>query len=457
MTAAPGALAAADAQGLRLPAQHFAAALLFLAAGAVGLVVVAPELAAGTFLSPRVAGVTHLFTLGWLTTTIFGALYQLLPVALGAPVWSVRLGHASFWTYAPGALLFACGVFHGSTVLHHAGIALLTIGIVLLVANVALSLPRARARDETWWAVVLALVALGSTLVLGVVLLHNLHTGFLHEHRVRTLAVHLHVALVGWALVMMVGMSHRLLPMFLLAHGASTAWTRRALALLPAGLVVLAWGLVARQAVASWAGLALLEAGVGCYLVQCRAFNRARKRPTLDVGLHFVATALGFLAVAAVLAPAVLALGGVRQPRLATAYVLVALLGAVVLHVVGHFYKIVPFLAWIARFRGRVGRERVPTVADLYSARVARVQLALMAAAVAGLAGGVLAGSVPMVRGSAVGFALGVALFIAQIARVAAGGRLGRLERAGAGGPPRSQHATAATAVHHPIPARSTP
>ena len=42
-------------------------------------------LAAGNFLSQRLAGVTHLFTLGWLTTTIYGALYQLLPVALGAP------------------------------------------------------------------------------------------------------------------------------------------------------------------------------------------------------------------------------------------------------------------------------------------------------------------------------------------------------------------------------------
>ena len=44
--------------------------LLYLVAGAVGLVWIAPELAIGAYPSPHVAGVTHLFTLGWLTTTI---------------------------------------------------------------------------------------------------------------------------------------------------------------------------------------------------------------------------------------------------------------------------------------------------------------------------------------------------------------------------------------------------
>lgn len=59
---------------------------LFLVLGGLGLVVVAPDLAGGPFLSPRVVAVTHLFTLGWITTSIMGALYQPLPVALGESV-----------------------------------------------------------------------------------------------------------------------------------------------------------------------------------------------------------------------------------------------------------------------------------------------------------------------------------------------------------------------------------
>ena len=85
-----------------LPAAHFAVATCYLVAAAAGLVWIAPQLAAGAFASPRVAGVTHLFTLGWLTTTIFGALYQLMPSALGAPIRWPRIGYASLAAFAPG-------------------------------------------------------------------------------------------------------------------------------------------------------------------------------------------------------------------------------------------------------------------------------------------------------------------------------------------------------------------
>ena len=419
MGASVGA-ATPNAGSLPLAAEHFAAATLFLAAGAVGLIVVAPEIAAGLYASPRVAGVTHLFTLGWLTTTIFGALYQLLPVALGAPLRWVRLGHASFWTYAPGVALFAAGLATGRTPLHHAGIALVATGIVLALANVAAALPRARSRDVTWAAVLAASVFLLSTFVLGVVLLHNLHTGFLADARLRVLSVHLHVAIVGWALVTIVGVSHRLLPMFLLAHGADTRWTRRALGALVAGVPMLASGIAARQVAIAWPGAVLLAAGVGCFAWQARAFHRARVRRRIDVGMKFAAAGIAFLLLAVPMGFALLALGPDHR-RLATAYVLAGLLGGIVLYVVGHFYKIVPLLAWTARYRGLMGRAPVPTVADMFSARVAHVQLALMTFGVAAMSGGTLAAHEHCVRAGAVAFTAGVGLFVSQIARIALG------------------------------------
>jgi hypothetical protein len=408
------------ATSVRLPGQHFAAAVLYLVAGAVGLVWIAPELAIGAYPSPHVAGITHLFTLGWLTTTIFGALYQLLPVALGAPLRSTRVAHASFWTFAPGAGLFAAGVATSAPMLHHAGIALVAVGILLAVGNFALTLPRAPSRDATWWSVATALAFLASTLVLGVVLLHNLHTGFLAEARLRVLATHLHVALVGWALMMMVGVSHRLLPMFLLSHGGDTRWTKRALLLLGPGVVALSVGLARRIDVATWAGAAMLEAGVACFVWQALAFYRTRVRRRIDVGMRFAGTALGFLTMSAILGAMVLVRGPLH-PRLATAYVAVGLLGGIILYVVGFFYKIVPLLAWTVRYRDRMGSGSAPTVAQTFSARVAHVQLALMALGVTLLASGVAAASVHVTRCGALLFLGGVILFVTQIVRVAAG------------------------------------
>ena len=417
--AAIGAVSPATGS-IRLAGEHFAAATLYLFAGAIGLVWIAPELAAGNYLAPHVAGVTHLFTLGWLTTTIFGALYQLLPVALGASLRWPRMGHVSFWTFAPGAGLFACGVADNSTMLHHTGIGLVTLGIVLAVTNVAAALPRARNRDVTWAAIALAITALSATLVLGVVLLHNIHTGFIAAARVRLLATHLHLAIIGWAFVMIVGVSHRLLPMFLLAYGAKAPWTRRALAFIAAGICSLALGFNAQWPAASWSGAVLLELGLGSFLYQACIFYRARVRKRVDVGMKFAAAAAGFMSAAAVLGPIVLWRGPAAL-RLATAYVLVALLGGIVLYVIGFFYKIVPLLAWTARYAGKMSRSRVPTVAEMYSPRVAEVQFALMPSAIVALGVGSLIGSPAITSAGSALFLAGVLLFVAQIARVGFG------------------------------------
>ena len=405
--------------GIRLAGEHFAAATLYLVAGAIGLVWIAPDLAAGVYLSPRVAGVTHLVTLGWITMTIFGALYQLLPVALDAPVRWARLGHVSFAVFAPGVGIFASGVASGSLVVRQVGIALVAIGVLLTVGNVTATLRRARRHDATWAAIALAITFLTSTLGIGVILLHNLHTGFLAAARVHVLAVHLHVAIIGWALMMIVGVSHRLLPMFLLAHGADVRWTGRSLSLLAAGVPVLAVGIIMQLTPVSWAGVALLELGFACFIRQAYAFYRARAKRTLDIGMLFAATAIGFQVVSALLGVAVLAAGG--QGRIATAYVTIGLLGGIVLFIIGFFYKIVPLLAWTAHYRGRMGKERVPTVAETLSMPVARAQLVLMASAIVLLGLGIGFGSPAVTRCGAVLFLAGVLLFVSQITRVAMG------------------------------------
>jgi hypothetical protein len=405
-----------------IAAQHFGIALLFLLAGSVGLVWIAPEMAAGTFASPHVAGVTHLFTLGWISTTIFGALCQLLPVALGAPLRWLRAGQLTLWTFAPGAALFAAGVATGFTSLHHAGILLVAVGVIVAAVNIGLTLARAKRRDVTWMAVALAMSFLVSTLVLGVVLLHNLHTGFLAAFRFRILAAHMHIAAVGWALIMIVGVSHRLLPMFLLANGADTRWTKPALVLLATGVAALTAGLIGGVPILSWIAVLLIECGIACFYWQVRCFYRARVKKKLDTGLVFAASGLACLGAAAIVGPLVLS-NGPTHGRLAIAYATLGILGGIIVYIIGLFYKIVPLLAWTTRYGTRMGREKLPAVSEMYSQQVAKVQLVLMISGVTLLVTGTATASTHVARSGAVLFFCGVLLFASQMARVAYGGR----------------------------------
>ncbi len=138
--------------------------------------------------------------------------------------------------------------------------------------------------------------------------------------------------------------------------------------------------------------------------------------------MRYAGTALGFLVVSALLGAAVLA-GGPEHRRLATAYVVVGLLGGIILYVVGFFYKIVPLLAWTVHYRDRTGTGIAPTIAQTFSTRVAHVQLALMALGVTLVATGVAAASAHVTRCGAVLFLGGVILFATQIVRVATGRR----------------------------------
>lgn len=400
---------------LRLPGEHFAAAMCFLVAGALGVVWVGPTLAVGAYASPRVVGVTHLFTLGWLTTSIMGALYQFLPVALGQPIASERVAHATFALHVPGVAMLVLGVMRGNGALLPGGIAALVTGLVLFLVNLGVTLRRAERRDVTWWAISGAAVFLGVTLVLGAALGVNLRTGFLGGVRPLALGTHLHIALAGWVLLVMVGVSQRLLPMFLLSHGGREHFAKYAVALLGSGAAMLSvlhhLPVVGRELPAL-----CIAAGVVAFLLQAREFYRRRHRPALDPGLRLAAAALGMLALALPVAAVVLAGGGTASVD--TAYVMLVVL-ACALFVAAHFYKIVPFLVWNRHFGPLAGTRPLPRVADLYSQPVANGATALLVVGVATLVVSVGAGIAPAVRVGGVVFVAGVVTEAAQMFAIA--------------------------------------
>lgn len=414
--AMPG-LASRLAPPLRLPAAHFAAALAFWAVGAAGLVWIAPDLAAGRFAASPVAAVTHLFTLGWITTSILGALYQFLPVALGVPIRWQRAAWVTLALHLPGLPVFLGGFLLGRPVLMIAGAAAFGSGLLLFTVNLAATLARAPERTLTWWALAGAAGSLAATVILGGSLAGNLRWGYLGADRFLAVGVHLHVALAGWVLLTIAGVAHRLLPMFLLSHGASELPGRIAVGLLGAGVAALSALHHHLTPFLTWAIGVTLAAGTFALVLQAALHFRLRRRPVLDPGMRLAAGGLATLMVALAVAPFFVS-GGTGSPRIATAYVLAAI-GAVSLFVAGHYYRIVPFLVWFHRFGPLVGKGAVPRVADLYGRRPASAAAALLCAATWMLITAPLLGSVVLARAGAVLMLAGTLIVAAQMLDVA--------------------------------------
>jgi hypothetical protein len=404
---------------LRVPAQHFLAALAFLIAGAAGLIWVAPDLAAGRFLMPRVVAVAHLFTLGWITTTILGALYQLLPVVLATGIRWRAAAEVSFVLHVGGLAVFTAGLAAGRPALILPGAIAFSAGLALFTVNLWGTLWRVRDRDLTWWALALAGGFLLATIAFGLSLGANLTRHFLGAHRMMALGVHVHVAVGGWVLLVMAAFGRKLLPMFLLSHGMDERPGRAAVVLLASGAGLLALlHHFPGPLVFAVAGLCLL-AGAGAFGVQAFLYVRHRKRPVLDPGMGLAAGGVGLLAAAAFLgvvafAPVILG-GRALSPAVATAYGAALVPGGLALFVAGHHFKILPFLVWYHRFGPLAGLRPLPTVADLFSRRAAATTAALLGTGAAALTAAVLLGSTGGVRAAAAVYLAGTTVLALQM------------------------------------------
>ena len=158
-------------------------------------------------------------------------------------------------------------------------------------------------------------------------------------------------------LLTIAGVAHRLLPMFLLSHGASERPGKIAVGLLGGGVTAL---LVLHHHLTpalTWTIGATLAAGTFALVTQAALHFQHRRRVVLDAGMHLAAGGLVMLMVAIAIAPFFVG-GGTGNAAIATAYVTAAV-GAVSLFVAGHYYRIVPFLIWFHRFGPLVGKREV--------------------------------------------------------------------------------------------------
>jgi len=350
------------APSVSVPLSYLVVAAAAFITAVLGVVWLAPELA-GHYYHPRVLALTHAVTLGWITLTIMGASFQLIPIVLERPIWSERLAGWQFWivVLSTAGMVghFYIGTWPG--VLAAAG--LLTVGVAMYLLNVALSLRGYSRWDFTARLVVLGYVGLALTVMFGLALGADRIWTFLPGQFFPRLQAHFHLALLGWVAPMVMGVAARVYPMFLLAPKPGGWPARLQLWGLVAGMPAVVLGLLGVPALVAPGALAVALAALG-HAVWVARMARHRKRPQLDWGLRFALTGTVFLLPVTALGLG-FALDLCSGPALGSSYAVLALGGWASLTIVGMMLKIVPFLVWYRVYGPRAGRAPVPTLAQL--------------------------------------------------------------------------------------------
>jgi cbb3-type cytochrome oxidase subunit 1 len=366
----------------------------------IALLLLRPEMLATYHYNQYVIATTHLFVLGWICTIVMGAMYQLVPVALETKLYSEKLAAWQYGFHVVGftGMVWMFWTWNMKQVGHFG--AVLTVGVGLFVYNIARTLLRVARWNVIATGVASALgwlalaVCAGLTVAVGKctyeatsalapgnpfgVLLHGLKSVAAFAARfdqMGAMHAHAHLGALGVFIMLIVGISYKLVPMFTLSDIQSQGRAAASVTLLNAGLLGSFVTILLRHPF-KFAFALVVVAGLACYGIEMIAILRARKRRTLDWGLKYFLTAIGLLAPLCVLA-LVLSWPGLPLTQLTgqleNVYGFVGLLGVVSFAIIGMFYKIIPFLVWYGSYSRQIGLRKVPSLADLYSPRLQAV------------------------------------------------------------------------------------
>jgi len=327
-----------------------------------------PQAVAGFFYHSWMVALVHLVTLGWITFSILGAIYIVGPIALGMPMPARR---GDYWAYGC-AIVGAIGMVAHFWIQEFGGMAwsaaTVTAGILFVASRIVRALPQARMQPAVKLHLVFACLNIAIAASMGILLGFDKVYHFLPGFVLTNVFAHAHLAAIGWATMMVVGVAYRLLPMTLPSKMPGGRSMFASAILLEAGVLGLFVSLLFQSTWAiACAGLVI--AGLTAFAAHVVGMVRlpAAKppgAPRVDFAVLHAAGAAASLAAAAIIGIALLVLpASPTSLHLAAAYGVLGLIGFLAQMVVGMEARLLPLVTWYWAYER--SEFRVPPAAPL--------------------------------------------------------------------------------------------
>lgn len=354
---------------------YFAAALTWLLA-ALALMVAGIGHPAADLAAPDTLVLVHVVCIGWLSIAMCGALFQFVPVLVAQPLFCERWALPALALVTAGLISLLAGFMALGARLPFApwllplGAVLLVVGFGLIVVDLGLTAwqrPSGPARF-----VLVGLASLCATAAFGAVFafaLAGLAGRIGDAVLARGIPLHAIAGLGGWLTLTAMGVSYRLLSMFMLAPDVEDRKSRLTLA--AGALAVAATVGGGAAAIGFELGLNMVlsiaaVSGLVCAALYGRdlaGIFRARKRRQLELNMRMAMLSFASLAATGLLG---IALVSTRTLSLHLgAFAFLAAFGWLSGLVLAKLYKIVAFLTWLETYGPVMGRAPTPRVQDL--------------------------------------------------------------------------------------------
>jgi hypothetical protein len=298
--------------------------------------------------NPALIGLTHLVTLGFVTMVMLGALFQLLPVLSGEMVPGGSLvARAVHLLMVAGVLCLSAGFVFREYSLLGVAVGLLAMALVGFTVAIGSKLVTNIAGGDSIHAIRLAVAALVVTIGLG----FYRALGYLYPLASTWDLTMLHVswALLGWVLILIMGISFQVIPMFQVTPDYPPWLSRFIPPVIFSGLLLLAF---VQTPVAVNGLVIVMGAAVLVYAGFSLRLIGKRKRKLMDVSVRFWQLGLSCLLLAVTLFWLTFLLPDIAAVALLSSrgvmlVVVLMIAGFACSIIMGMLQKIVPFLAFL--------------------------------------------------------------------------------------------------------------
>lgn len=357
---------------------YFAAALIALVAAEI-LMLAGFGFPSHALRAPETLILVHIVAIGWLSLLMCGALFQFVPVLVARPLHSNKAPLPALLCLVGGLVALLLGFLQlaghvdlGSFPFPAASV-LLGVGFLIALWNLGRTLWPARPLPLPARFVAVGLLSLAATVTYGIIFALAL-AGVITADPVLSIAAtglpfHIAAGLGGWLTFTAMGVSYRLLAMFMLAPELD-GWRPKAVFHLGAAalaVAVLGGGTVSALGLENDLVLGLAGAlgiiSLMLYGADLAFLYRTRKRRAIELNSRMVVFSLTSLAAAVLLMLALVMLD--RFEDHVGAVIFLFAFGWLSGLGLAKLYKIVPFLTWLECYGPVLGKTVTPRVQDL--------------------------------------------------------------------------------------------
>ncbi len=335
------------------------------------------------YLQPKIIALTHIATLGIITMMTMGTLHQFVPVVFNTNLRFEKLAFRNFFIFIFSLTFFIIS-FYTNSYFNYLIIAasMVAISIWIFIFNILATYLKAKKHDIAITFILTSLLWLFLTTIYGLLQAYNFKYSFLGLDILKYLKIHIIFGLAGWLLLLIIGISSIIIPMFLISHRyVNKEKLKYIYSFINAGIIS-AWisYQVYETEILNFLSWLFVIIGIFIYISYIYQSFKFKKKK-LDIAMKHVLTAFIFLIVPIIFSILIFFSENLDYnyffSEIAIFYIFSILFGVYINLILGITYKTLPFIVWLYKYQKHLGKRKVPKPEQLYYKKTGHIQFYL--------------------------------------------------------------------------------